>query len=67
MLPTSDDDPPIQHPKNDTRGARFDLRIDELNRSFDTVYHVYNFTCYIFVPTIYSSFYILYSFHGYCR
>nr|XP_034188211.1 E3 ubiquitin-protein ligase Ubr3 isoform X2 [Osmia lignaria] len=33
-LPTSDDDPPI--PKDDTRGAYFDRRMDELNRHFDT-------------------------------
>ncbi|XP_058794286.1 E3 ubiquitin-protein ligase Ubr3 isoform X2 [Phymastichus coffea] len=35
LLPTSDDDPPIRHPRDDTRGAHFDYRIDELNRSFD--------------------------------
>lgn len=34
-LPTSDDDPPIS--KDDTRGAYFDRRMDELNRHFDTV------------------------------
>ncbi|XP_011496807.1 PREDICTED: E3 ubiquitin-protein ligase UBR3 [Ceratosolen solmsi marchali] len=36
-LPTSDDDPPIRQPNDDTRGAHFDYRIDELNRSFDTL------------------------------
>lgn len=34
-LPTSDDDPSI--PRKDTRAANFDLRIDEMNRHFDTV------------------------------
>ncbi|XP_031787991.1 E3 ubiquitin-protein ligase Ubr3 isoform X1 [Nasonia vitripennis] len=37
ILPTSDADPPIRHPKDDTRGAHFDYRIDELNRSFYTL------------------------------
>ncbi|XP_023317565.1 E3 ubiquitin-protein ligase Ubr3 isoform X3 [Trichogramma pretiosum] len=35
QLPTSDDDPPIFQLKEKTRGAQFDLRIDELFRSFD--------------------------------
>ncbi|XP_012142217.1 ubr3 ubiquitin ligase isoform X3 [Megachile rotundata] len=35
ILPTSDEDPPI--PKDDTRGAYFDRRMDELNRHFDTI------------------------------
>ncbi|XP_014216341.1 E3 ubiquitin-protein ligase Ubr3 [Copidosoma floridanum] len=35
VLPTSDDDPPTRYPKEDTRAAHFDLRIDEMNRWFD--------------------------------
>ena len=34
-LPTSDEDPFI--PKRDTRGAHFDMRVDEMGRHFDTV------------------------------
>ncbi|KAJ8687402.1 hypothetical protein QAD02_023196 [Eretmocerus hayati] len=37
VLPTSDDDPPIRNPRDDTRGTHFDYRIDELNKSFDTL------------------------------
>ena len=47
-LPTSDDEPPIQYPNQDTRGAYIDYRWDELNRFFEEVSLIDWHACFSF-------------------